>query len=187
MEMQDRIRGAMGGLERLASQIPGYRGYKERETAREADKLVRDRLVQAIQREADRLLEIERAMVDGGGIRLISQVETAARRLQTLADTVRTASYGYAGLFDPIKVQQPELEAMVNHDASLMADLPAVSAAVDALSAAGVEEAAVKAATSSLMEAIAGLSRHWEERREVILRLAQGGGTASDSGLPAAQ
>ena len=44
MDYQHTVEDSKGGLESLASKIPGYRGYKEKEDRRAADKLLREHL-----------------------------------------------------------------------------------------------------------------------------------------------
>lgn len=172
MDYRDRIEGDLGGFERLVRQIPGYRGYKEREQAREADRLLRERLSQRIFEQRDRILEIVRSLSRGGNLTLLGDLDLASRRLETLSDTVRTASYGYAGLFDAIRVGEEELNALYQHDAALMDQLPALEGAVDAVEAALGDWDQFGKATSSLLQAVADLKRHWDARRDALLSLS---------------
>jgi hypothetical protein len=43
-DLRETIDSALGGLEALAIKIPGYKGYKEKELRREADKLLRGQI-----------------------------------------------------------------------------------------------------------------------------------------------
>lgn len=177
MDMRDRIEKDLGGLERAARHLPGYRGYAEKETAREADKLLRDRIVAAMGVEQDRLLDMQARMVTPAGIRLVADVDAAVRRLQTLANTIRMGSYGYAGLFDAIKVGTEELDALYDHDVALLESLPTLSGAVDGLEAAVDDPEAVKPAIAAVLAAVNDLRRHWDSRREAMIALGGDEGT----------
>jgi hypothetical protein len=44
MDVVDKAKAAMGGLERVVSGLPGIKGYREKDMRREADKQVRESL-----------------------------------------------------------------------------------------------------------------------------------------------
>jgi hypothetical protein len=109
--------------ERLASLIPGYTGYKERERLREEDRAVRDAVVRQLGLVLGRL---ERAL--SSSIRLLSpsEVEEADKVLRGLGrhrDRIRFAPAGYTSLFARRKVQKHELEGLLALDTGLWAAL----------------------------------------------------------------
>jgi hypothetical protein len=135
MDMREVVSGGMSDLEKLAAKIPGYRGYKEKEVRREADKLLRDHVYRVLSEQRRRVEDIQTNL----GLDQIEEVERlgrARRRLQTLADTVHTAAYGYAGLFDAVKVQEEQLDALYSFDNNLLAESDSIVEAVDSLQAA---------------------------------------------------
>ena len=169
MDYRDRIESDKGTLERLVARLPGYKGYKNRELFREADKLLRDEISRQLSQERDRLLEVERQLSRGGGILLLGDLDLAVRRLETLADTVRTATYGYAGLFAAINIREEELGALYEHDLALLEQLPVLDGAVGAVESAAGDAAAVRNASDKLLEAIADMRRQWDARRDAIM------------------
>ena len=136
MDYRHTIEDSKGGLETLASKIPGYRGYKEKEDRRAADKLLREHLAGQLNEQQRRLAELQRDLLEGGGLLLVDDLERAVTKVQNLADKVRTASYGYAGLFDEVKVKEEELDALYDFDESMLGHVSAIQAAIDALAAA---------------------------------------------------
>lgn len=174
MDMRDSVQESLSGFERLVRKIPGYRGYAERESAREADKLLRDSITAGLLAEADRLTDGQRLLLDSGGLRYLDDVEGAVRRLQTLANTVRTGAYGYAGLFDAIKVQKEELAALYEQDARLLESIPSLTAAVDAVLAAIGDNEKLPPAIASVNSVVATLQSVWSARRDALLRAAGG-------------
>ncbi|MEJ2558911.1 MAG: hypothetical protein P8186_22380, partial [Anaerolineae bacterium] len=104
MDFRQTVEDSKGGLERLASSIPGYRGYKEKENRRAADKLLREHLVRQLDEQRRRLAELQRDLLEGGGLLMVDDLDRAVIKVQKLVDKIRTASYGYAGMFDAAKV-----------------------------------------------------------------------------------
>ncbi len=171
MDMRDRVDQGLGGFERIVKKVPGYRGYKEKEMAREADKLLREQLSADLRQANDRLADVQRQLLSAGALGAMADIDLAMRRLQTLADTVRTASYGYAGLFDAVKIKEAELNALYEHDATLLEDIPTLEAAIGAVEVAAEDAAALKDAVAELLTVVGDLRRTWDGRRDAILSL----------------
>jgi hypothetical protein len=114
---------------RIASIIPGYSGYKDRERLREEDRAVRDAVVRQLGLTMGRL---ERAL--SATIRSLAsaEVEAADRALRTLSrdrDRIRFAPAGYSSLFARKKIQDNELNGLLALDAQLWAVLEALDRA----------------------------------------------------------
>lgn len=131
MSLLDQIKGDMAGLEEtMANVIPGYKGYKQKELRREADKLLRDTLADRMRTVKTQLNGLQKELISNGKFDLLDDVESAATQLQTFIDRVRTASYGYSGLFDATKVQEEDLDRLYEFDAYLMDYVERVEAAI---------------------------------------------------------
>jgi len=168
MDYRHTIEDSKGGLETLASKIPGYRGYKEKEGRRAADKLLREHLASQLNEQQRTLAELQRDLLEGGGLLLMDDLERAVTKVQNLADKVRTASYGYAGLFDEIKVKEEELDALYDFDESLLGYVSAIQAAIDALVAAMDASGDVKAAIRDVVSAAEEANATWRQRESTI-------------------
>ncbi len=168
MEFQQDVRGALSGLERLAAKIPGYHGYKEKETRREADRLLRQHLVAQLDEERRRLIDIQRRMLDSGGLRMLDEVDRALIKVQKLSDMIRTASYGYAGLFDAIKVKEGQLDTLYQFDNQMLEKVDAIKEAVSALVAAQDANADLRPAIDRVVAAAEEANIRWRERENAI-------------------
>jgi len=102
-----RITDSRNLIEKIVAYIPGFKGYVDRNARRDADKLLRETVATRFEQQWSRLSGIQRDLVGQGSIEIVDDVEAAVVKLRTLADRVRTASYGYAGFFDAIKVNEP--------------------------------------------------------------------------------
>lgn len=110
-------------LERLASYIPGYRGYKEKEVRRETDALLR-RYISSILMQAAAQLVLSpadaRAVASNPEARYLIDAVRAA--LDRVTQRIDKAPHGYSSLFDIVKVNEEALEKVYQHDLSLVED-----------------------------------------------------------------
>lgn len=135
-DFNEYIRQAENGLERLAGKIPGFQGYREKEHRRDADKLLRTTIAQRVDEQWRRLTEIQRQLAAAAKFAYLDDLEAIAIRLRTFSDQVRTASYGYAGVFDAVKVQEEQLAKLYAYDMLLLDLTDEIRAGVDKLEAA---------------------------------------------------
>ena len=167
MDMRDVVEGGQSKLEKLLNKIPGYGGYKEKEMRRDADKLLRDHIYGVLTEQRGRIEDIQ----DELGVEYIESVEKigkARRRLQTLADTVHTAAYGYAGLFDAVRVKEEELDALYDFDNGLLAESEAITACIDSLQTAIDNGEAIGGAIRELTSTITSLQDLYNKRKDVL-------------------
>ncbi len=168
MSYKQRIEDSKGGLESLVSKIPGYHGYKEKENRRAADKLLRDQLTKQLDEQRRRLAELQRNLVDGGGLLMVDDLDRAVTKVQKLADKIKTASYGYAGIFDAVKVKEDQLDALYSFDEGMLEHVTAVQTAIDALATAIDSNGDVKSAIRAVVAAADQAETTWRQRESAI-------------------
>jgi hypothetical protein len=168
MDLRQLVEDSRGGFERLVSAIPGYHGYKEKEDRRAADKLLREHLAKQLNELRRQLADLQRDMLDGGGLLLIDDVDRAVTKVQKLADKIKTASYGYAGLFDAVKVKEGELDSLYMFDEDMLTYIEAIQTTVNALAAAIQENGDVKAAIKDVVSAAEEAEATWSRRESAI-------------------
>ncbi len=156
-------------LKRLASRIPGYGGYLEKEMRRDADKLLRDYIAAQLDQQRKRLSEAQQELLGmAGGLDLMDDVDRVQKKLQLLADRLRTAVYGYTGWFDAIKIGDKELDALYNYDALLLEGVDKIAADVQSFVHAVAGEGDVKPALRTLRATLTGLHEQVDRRRDVL-------------------
>jgi hypothetical protein len=168
MDLRDVVTEGMSGFERLVAKIPGYKGYKEKEMRREADKLLRDHIYGVLTEQRRRIEDIQ-GDLGVEHIEYVEQIGKARRRLQTLADTVHTAAYGYAGLFDAVKVKEEALDALYRFDEDLLTQSDAITERIDSLQAALENNESLKGAIRDLVDTITELQDLYNRRKDVII------------------
>jgi hypothetical protein len=134
--LTDQLKKDRGGFSKLLSHIPGFKGYMEKETRRDADKLIRNTLATKLEQQLGRVTMLQSDLIDGGGLDFVDDVEGASVKLRTFIDRVKTAPRGYAGLFDPVHVREDQLEQLYNFDAGLFGEVDRVASAIDGVYAA---------------------------------------------------
>lgn len=157
----ERIRGRQSLSEKIASYIPGYRGYKEKELRREADRLIREHLLKKLEpayRDFKSLMVAVAASGDANLMNLYSHVQAVFDRVIA---KLRTASYGYSGFFDAVKIREPELDKMLEYDWGLVQNVEEVASAARAAASTG---------PSKLPEAFSNLKSKLLELEELLSR-----------------
>jgi hypothetical protein len=168
MDYRHAVEDSKGGLERLLSKIPGYHGYKEKEDRRAADKLLREHLVGQLGEQRRQLAELQRDLLEGGGLSLVDELDRAVTKVQNLADKIKTASYGYAGIFDAVKVKEEELDALYEFDEDMLGHVSTIQAAIDALTNSISDNNQVEAAIRNVVSAAEDAGATWRQRESVI-------------------
>jgi hypothetical protein len=163
----DKARAGQNALERLASAVPGFKGYRERELRRDADRQQREHLADRLEANKKALNQIADQATRGGSLDAINDIETARKRLDRVAARLRYAERGYSGFFDAVKVDEAVLSRVYEFDLSLLDGVEAVRAATEAARAAGPD--GVRPALQAVAEAVARLDERLTER-DAILR-----------------
>ncbi|MFP3896707.1 MAG: hypothetical protein ACLFV5_07730 [Anaerolineales bacterium] len=168
-DLLGKVQGAQNKVEKLASRIPGYRGYKRKEQRREADKLLRLEVARRYEEQLRRLGEVQYRLSEKGELTLLASLERAASKLQLLIDRLRTAAYGYAGLFDALKVDEDVLDRLYDFDYAMLEGVEDLAASLDALDRAVKEDEKVSAQTEKLFDRLTALNDTFTRRQDVIL------------------
>ena len=97
-------------------------------------------------------------------------LERAVAKLQLLIDRIKTASYGYAGLFDAVKVDEAALDRLYDFDEQMLAGVETLKGQLDGLEAAASQEEEAGSLSSELVSTLEGLNTTYSQRQDVILQ-----------------
>ncbi|BCX02569.1 MAG: hypothetical protein KatS3mg053_0507 [Candidatus Roseilinea sp.] len=164
----ENIRRERGTLESLIGKLPGYKGYKEKEMRREADRLLREALVRDFTLQLDRLTPIQNAVLDNIGVEWMDDIGALKTSLQTLIDRIRHAPQGYAGFFDAVRVKEDDLDRIEEFDRQLLGELDKIRAVIDDLENAAGDPATLKTALTDAKETVKAASDLFAQRSKVI-------------------
>jgi hypothetical protein len=115
-----RIQGDEQLLEKIMLAIPGFKGYKAKEQRREADKLIRNFLYSKLQEARNGLQDIYQAATEGKAPQDLRPIDRLTAIFDRVSSKVNHASYGYAGFFDAVKIDEDDLDRMIDFDKQLV-------------------------------------------------------------------
>ena len=167
-DLFDKVTGQMDFVKKLASHIPGFSGYVERQNRRAADKLLRETVSDRFEELWKRTSKVQTDMVDAGMIALMDDMEQAAIQLRTFADKIRTATYGYAGFFDAVKINKTELTQLYQYDMAFFDVADQIGHGLDNIEASMGDEAGLKAAIRNLISLTREAVNTFDRRYEMI-------------------
>ena len=155
-------------FKKLADKIPGFGGYVKRQTRRDADKLLRDTVATRFEEQRKRTSQMQEDMVSNGMIAYVDDMEKAAIQLQTFIDRISKAPRGHAGLFDAVKINEEQLEAIYQFDAAFFELAEQVGRANDNVEASMGDEAALPAAIRNLVSLARLANETYNKRSEAV-------------------
>lgn len=123
-------------LERLIRLVPGLGRYQDREGLREADGRIRALLAKELVGLCRVLEGAQQQLTDVRRLETLPALDRINRRLATLADRIRFASYGFSGVFDLHKIRETELAALHRFDLALLEQIPLLHEALQQLAVA---------------------------------------------------
>jgi hypothetical protein len=155
-------------LEKLGDKIPGYSGYVAKEQRRDVDKLHREHLAERLRAAKQPLTDVMRELSSTGRLFEVGPIDRVLKKLDQVENRVRFASYGYAGFFDAVKIQEPQLDAIYRFDLSLVEKVEDFERQARELSAKGATADGLKAAAAEIERAADDLNQTFDERYRAI-------------------
>ncbi len=130
-QIYDKVDSDLDPFKRIASKIPGFGGYIERQKRRDSDKLLRETIADRFDQQYQRISSLQRDLISEGEIGYVDELEASAIKLRTFSDRLRRATRGYSGLFDAVKINEEELALLYQYDAQMLDLVDEVSRAID--------------------------------------------------------
>ena len=168
-EFFQKVTSQQDPFKRLGSLIPGFKGYIERQNRRDADKLLRDTVARRFDEQWQRASQLQVDMVSNGMIQYVDDLEKAALKLRTFIDKISTAPRGYSGLFDAVKINENELEAIYQYDAAFFDLAEQVGRALDNVEASLGDEPSLPAAIRNVTSIARMAVETYNRRSEVVI------------------
>jgi hypothetical protein len=164
-DLDARVEESKNWFERAALHVPGYKGYKQKEMRREADKLQREYVAERLEQTRKGLETLELALSRGGDLSLLALIDTTQRKLRTVKNRYLYADYGYAGLFDAVKVDEAVLDRLYQFDVASQEKAQGVEELAATLR---VDSASLKPDLTLLDQRIDELDQYFAEREHLI-------------------
>lgn len=163
-----RVTSDQDPFKKLASYIPGFSGYIERQNRRAADKLLRDAVARRYEELYKRLSALQTDLIGQGNLEFVDDLEKAALLMRTFTDKIRNATYGYSGLFDAVKINEQELAQLYAFDNAFFDLGDQISAALDTVEQSLNNPEALPAAIRNLASLNREAVNTFDRRYEVV-------------------
>ncbi|NDJ75886.1 MAG: hypothetical protein GYB65_06480 [Chloroflexi bacterium] len=137
-DLYTRIIRQRGPTEKLFKRLPGFGGYMEMTARRQADRLMREHVAEQMKMALNRLVEVEKLLLDEGGLKYMSKTRSIKTKFQTLIDRIATDSPGYSGFFDAVKVDADDLAVVYAFDEAMLNYMEMFRSKIDALQQAAL-------------------------------------------------
>lgn len=153
---------------RVLNAVPGYRGYRDKESRRDADRAVRDRLAHDLDRLGDAIMRVAGRLADARRLSDVGQVNALATALRHERDRIATASYGYGGIMSDRSIDAAVLDQIRLFDEALFASLEAIDLAVRELQSSTADSTSLATAAGAVQARIGDLAARFDGRGQMI-------------------
>lgn len=169
-DLRSRMKEGENVLEKLMRKIPGFEGYKNRETARTADQIQRKFMAQKLTEHKGRLIEVGQEMMRSGNISLIDEIDRVSKIIDKVIDKIEHAVYGYSSLFDAAKIGEMQLDSLYEYDLGMLDNIASIGEGIDALaSSLEMEGGDVKARLKDVEKAVKVLDAKVTDRKKLLM------------------
>lgn len=169
-DLFDKVTEGQDPFTKILGKIPGFKGYIERTSRRNADKILREQIATEYSELWKRVGEIQSDLASSGDLQYLDDLETAATKLQTFIDKVSGAAYGYSGFFDAIKINEEELAKIYEFDAALLEGADEIRRAIENVEAS-IGTDGLPAAIRHLVGLTRDLVTTFERRDQVLTEI----------------
>jgi len=170
-DFYEKAKKQMRLSERILAAMPGFRGYKEKELRRESDRLIRNHLYRRLSEAKSDLKDVFQKLSDRRLFEVLTDVDRLVAKFDRVAAKIDHASYGYAGFFNIVKVEEANLDRMIDFDNKLVDDVEKIVNEVEAFKTEVMKQEIKKAKeyTQHLVETLEDFEKTFDKRGEVIL------------------
>lgn len=168
--LYDKAKDQQGLLQRIGNYIPGFGGYMNRETRRDADKMERDFVADKLSGQKNGIKRTVDELMSAGNYDGLAQYEKLMNKLDKVAAKIRTATQGYTGLFDTVKIDDAALERIYTYDLGLVEAAKEVELATNELQGLGSDASKASAKARQLSDLVDRIDDYFNKRAEAIAK-----------------
>lgn len=96
-------------LDKIGSLIPGYAGYADRDSRRNCDKIIRDKIATYILNCEATLNDKMNIEIKNKNFIILDEIEQCRKKLNTLSEKIKYAPYGESSFFGDLQIKEAEL------------------------------------------------------------------------------
>ncbi|MBS1519328.1 MAG: hypothetical protein JSS91_14690 [Bacteroidetes bacterium] len=164
----DQIRSNESWLEKIKRYIPGYDGYVNRDNSRELDTLLRSGLAERLEENKTKLKNTVSLLSDNGDLFSVSGIDKIDKKNETVIAKLRSASRGYSGAFDVIKIKEDKLNQLYQFDGNLLENADALCSKFDELEKKAAAKEDLKNYITGISDSLDEFLKKFTEREELL-------------------
>jgi len=135
-DIRQRVQEEQGVLKKIQMFVPGFRGYRQREDLRDADRMLRDQLAKKLSLQRKQVEGARRLVVNAYGSKELELMGGVISTYKKVEGLVSHSSPGYSGISADIQFKQDEIFRLYDYDASMIDGLASMQQAIDQMKAA---------------------------------------------------
>lgn len=174
VDIRQRVDQDRGFLKKLQLLIPGFRGYRLGEDAREADSFLRLQIADRVHRAVQVVTDCRQSLTQAGQFQSLTDFAALLAELQQLEGSIRHAEQGYSGIAPAIRVTPTSIDRLYEYDYGFVQAADQMTATLGPLqdAASGQNAAAVAQAITTVRGQIRQLDQAFKARLRAIEGIA---------------
>lgn len=118
--LYEKAKKEMRLTEKILAELPGFRGYKQKELRRETDKLIRNHIYQKLTQAKNNIKETFQKLANQPQPEILTSMDKLVMKIDRITEKINHATYGYSGFFNILKIQEEKLDKMIDFDTKLI-------------------------------------------------------------------
>lgn len=152
-------------IQKGLNKVPGYTGYRDKESRRDQDKAVRESVADALISNVDALTRYNAELANLRDFESLASLEAAVGQVRLLADRVRHASYGYGGIFTENSVDANAIEQLRLFDSAMLREVESFTRSVQKLTSTTPPDSNAR---SEMLSELGRLNTLFDSRTSVV-------------------
>ncbi len=152
-------------ISRIATKIPGFKGYVEKSENYNTDLIVREVIVANMKNLKKRLGIISGEMVKKSDLSGVEEINSLSNVLEGIIKKVEYADYGRSGAMSKVKFTEEDQDRLLEYDWRLVSDFEEIDKSLESYSDIPVEK------IHELKERIREFEILFDNRKKVILEV----------------
>jgi hypothetical protein len=135
-DIRQRVQEDQGILKKIQMFIPGFRGYRQREDLRDADRMLRDQLAKKLGAQRKQVEEARSLVLNAYNSKELELMGGVINEYKKVEGLVSHSSPGYSGISADIQFKQDEISRLYDYDAAMIDGLTAMQQSIEAMKTA---------------------------------------------------
>lgn len=135
-DIRQRVQEDQGILKKIQMFVPGFRGYRQKEDLRDADRMLRDQLAKKLSLQRKQVEGARRLVTNSYNSNELELLGGVINEYKKVEGLVSHSSMGYSGISADIEFKQDQISRLYDYDGSMIDGLTSMQQAIDQTKAA---------------------------------------------------